>query len=300
MDAKFTAVLNDQLEAIKAATYDIKFAVLKARLFIPVSNEVDTGATSITYRQWTEYGVAKIIANYADDLELVNALVEEFTSPVKSIGKAYQFTVQDLRASAMSGARLDSRLATAARNAIERGIEQIAAFGRIGTDPSGGLTGLLNHPNVPLVTPITGSWASATPAQIVADLNKIVASVVTSTLETHTPNTILMSSDLFEIINQTPIAVDNQTTILRSFLANNVYITDIDTWQPTELADAGGTGPRLVCYFRDPEVLELEIPQEFEQFPPEARNLSFIVNCHARVGGVIIHYPFAIAYMDGL
>lgn len=300
MDDKFTAVLNDELEFIKARTFDIQYPEMKARRFVPVSNEADPGAESITYRQWDEYGMAKIIANYADDLELVDALVEEFTSKVHGIGKAYQFSIQDLRRAALSGNRLDARRAMAARRAIERGIEQIAAFGAIGTNPSGGLTGLLNHPNVPLVVPITGTWSTATAAEIIADLNKLVSSIVTSTKETQLPDTLILDQTSFALIAQKPVAVDNQTTVLRSFLANNPYIRNIDTWFLNELADTDGTGPRVVAYRRDPEVLSLEIPQEFEQLPPEARNLSFIVNCHARVGGVLIYYPLAVAYMDGI
>jgi hypothetical protein len=55
----------------------------------------------------------------------------------------------------------------------------------------------------------------------------------------------------------------------------------------------------VVAYLRNPEVLELEIPQDFEQFAPERRNLEFIVNCHARCGGVLVYQPLAMAYMDG-
>ena len=77
-------------------------------------------------------------------------------------------------------------------------------------------------------------------------------------------------------------------------------ITDVDFWHKLDLADAAGTGPRMVTYQRDPEVLELVIPQEFEQFPPQARNLAFVVPCHARVGGVVVYYPLAIVYTDGL
>ena len=41
------------------------------------------------------------------------------------------------------------------------------------------------------------------------------------------------------------------------------------------------------------------IPQEFEQFPPQPRNLSLIIPCHKRFGGVSLRYPMAITYMDG-
>ena len=56
-----------------------------------------------------------------------------------------------------------------------------------------------------------------------------------------------------------------------------------------DFADAAGTGPRMLTYQRDPEILELIIPQDFEQFPPQARNLAFVVPCHARIGGVVTH-----------
>lgn len=298
MDDKFTSVIAQELEFLKAQTYDIQYPELKARRFIPVSNEADPGAETISYKQWDEYGMAKIISNYADDLELVDVLAEKFTSDVHSLGKAYQFSIQDLRRAAMSGNQLDSRRAMAVRRANERAVEQIAATGAIGGEPSGGLGGLTNNANVPLVVLPNGTWAAATPANIIEDLNFIVSSVITATLEVHAPDTILLDTASFALINQTPIAVDNQTTILRSFLANNPYITNIDSWFLLDTADAAGTGPRMVCYKRSPEVLTLEIPQEFEQLPPEARNLSFVVNCHSRIGGVIIYYPLAIAYAD--
>ena len=45
-----------------------------------MNNSVNPGATTITYRQWDNFGMAQIISNYADDPPLMDALVEEFTS----------------------------------------------------------------------------------------------------------------------------------------------------------------------------------------------------------------------------
>ncbi len=300
MDDKFSSVLSRELEHIKSRTFDIKYPALKARQFIPMGDQAPPGADTITYRQWDEYGMAKIIANYADDLELVNALVEEFSSKVHTIGKAYEFSRLDLMRMVESGNRLDFRLAVAARNAMENGIEQIAAFGAIGTNSSGGLTGLLNNPNIPTVAPVTGTWASATPAQILEDMNTLVGSIVTTTKEVHLPDTLILDQNSLQLIAQTPIGVDNQTTILRSFLANNPYIQAIDSWTLLEFADGAGTGPRIMAFKRDTEVMSLEVPMEFDQLPPEARNLAFIINCMGRVGGVIVYYPLALAYMDGI
>ena len=123
MDAKFTAVLERQLEFIKTRTYDIMYPEMKARQFIPVNNDVDTGAETITYRQWDMIGMAQIIANYGDDMPLIDELVEEFEQKVQGLGAAYEWSIQDLRRSAMAGASLDQRRARAARRSIEQQIE---------------------------------------------------------------------------------------------------------------------------------------------------------------------------------
>jgi len=295
LDVNESAHLARELEFIKAKTYDIRYPTMKARQFVPTASDVDPGADTITYWSWDWRGMAKVIANYADDLPSVDAFKTEHKAPVVSIGDSYSWSIQDLRRSAMAGSRLDTRRAAAARMAVERKIDEMAAFGEADT----GITGFLNNANVPLTPPVTGTWSTATPAQIVEDLNTGVQAIIDATMETEIPDTVLLDTALFGIIAQTPIATDNQTTILKSFLANNPYIRNIDQWTKLALADAAGTGPRCVFYRRSPDVLTLEIPQDFEQFPPQERNLAFVVNTHARVGGVLIYYPLAITYMDG-
>jgi hypothetical protein len=296
-DAKYTAVLEQQLEFIKTRTYDIVYPEMKARQLIPVNNDVDSGAETITYRQWDEIGMAQIIANYADDLPRIDALVEEFQQKIKGLGAAYEWSIQDLRRSAMAGANLDQRRARAARRSIEQQIENIAALG----NAKAGLTGFAKHPNVPLVVPITGSWASATGAQMVADLMHLASSIVTSNKETFLPDTTVLDVSRYNLLAITRISTTGDTngTALEAFLRSNPWVTNVGTWNKLALADVSNTGPRLVCYKRDAEVLTLEIPQEFEQFPPQAKNLSFLVPVHARIGGVIVYYPLAMAYMDG-
>jgi len=297
LDANETAHLERQLEHVKSQTYDVKFGPMKARNFIPVDNSADPGAVSTVYRQWTEFAMAQLISNYADDIPLVDVAATEFLVPVKSIGLGYQWSIQDLRSAAMAGSQLDMRKARACRMGIERKIDDMGAFG----EPTiTGLTGLLNNPNVPItVVPNAGAWTTLTPAEIIENLNAMAQAVNLATLEVFSADTILLDPVAFNHIAQTPIATDNQTTILRSFLANNPYISSIDQW--TKLSTAGaGSVTRAVTYFRDPIVVQFNIPQEFEQFPPQARNLTFVVPCHARVGGVEMHYPLAMAYTDGI
>ncbi len=296
IDDKYTAILARELEYVRARTYDVVYPEKKARRLIPVDSSVPAGARTITYDQWDAFGMAVIVSNYADDLPMVDVMKEQFSSVVQSIADAYQWSTQDLEEAAMvPGARLNQRRAGAARLFIENRFEDIAAFGA----SVGGLKGLLNHPNVALVAPTTGTWSTATAEQMVDDAGKLVQAVVDNTEETFLPNTLVMDS-----VNKGRMAnkkmVNTDTTALKWFLDNNEYINSVETWYKCKLADAASTGPRICCYKKDPIVLELVIPMEFRQQPPQPRNLSFVVPCQARIGGVTVYYPLAIAYMDGL
>lgn len=305
LDAKYTAALDLQLEHVRSRTYDIQYPELKARRLIPVDTSVDPGAETVAYYQWDSYGIAEIVTNFAGDLSLVDAKAEKFTSPVHSIGKAYQYSVQDLRRAAMAGNELDQRRARAARRAIELEIDEIASVG----DAKAKLSGLFNHLNIPVSAAtsdgtstrwVGGRTTPKAPELVKKDMNDAVTAIRVATLETQSPDTIILPTTEFSYINDTSINNVLDNTILQSFLKNSSWVKNVESWHKLNTADATGTGPRMLVYKRDPEVLELVIPQDFEQFPPQARNLSFVVPCHARIGGVVVYYPLALRYMDGI
>lgn len=299
LDAGETAALARQLEYIYAQTYDVKYAELKARRFIPIDTSVDAGAEFYTYRQWDMFGMAKLIANYADDLPRVDSLAKEFPAPIKSLGASYGFSIQDMRRAAMAGSQLDARRARAARRAHEQAFDDLMAFG----NADAGLSGFTNNTNVPIVPAVTGAWITnaATSLQMIEDLNELVNSIVLATFETFIPDTLLLDNTSFQRINSTPMSStgDADKTVLRFFLDNNPYITSVDQWNKLNAAGAAGVS-RAIAYKRSEEVLAGVEPQAFEQFPPQARNLEFVVPTHSRVGGVRIQYPHAVAYMDDL
>jgi len=297
-DAKFSANLSRELEHIRAKTYDVVYPEMKARQFVPVDNSVPSGALTVTYRQWDLIGMAKLIHDYADDLPMFDALVEEFTSPVRSYGGKYGYSIQDLRAAAMSGSQLPARRARAARRGMEQLVESVACFG----NTKAGLGGFAKNANVSLVSVVNGTWATATGAEMIEDMNKLVNDTVIANKETFAPDTILLDVELYTLFSSTRISTtgDTHTTAMQAFLASSPHIKNIFSWNQLALADAAGTGPRAICYKRDPEVLELVIPQEYEELPPQPNGLKFEIPCHGRIGGVVIYYPLAVAYMDGL
>jgi hypothetical protein len=297
-DSKFTAVLAKQLEYVKTKTYDIVYPAFKGRMLVPVNNEVPSGAKTMAYIQWDSFGIANIIANYADDIELVDVLAEEFTIKLHGIGKGYSYSIDDLRASAMANTRLETKKAAATRRAVEQKIENMSAIG----DSVVGATGLANNANVTLITPITGTWSGATGAQQVADMLKFERSIISTNKETFLPTTLVLDMTSYGLFNSTRISTtgDTHTTAKQAFLASAQSVTEVVAWDKVALADAAGTGPRAIMYDKNPDVLELIIPQEYEQFPPQPKNYSFMIPAHAKCGGVVMYYPIAVGYMDGL
>jgi hypothetical protein len=88
-------------------------------------------------------------------------------------------------------------------------------------------------------------------------------------------------------------------TILQYILKTSPAIKNIE-WL-TELKGAGATGTdRMMAYPRDPQHLTLEIPQAFEQFEPQQEGMSFEIPCHEETAGVIVYYPLALAFGDGI
>jgi hypothetical protein len=176
-------------------------------------------------------------------------------------------------------------------------MDQLAATG----DATYGLPGFVNNANVPLVTPTNGTWTTGpnTPTEIVADLNKLVNAIVTATSEVHIPDTLLLAPALYGYIASTPWSGNSDTTILKWFLANNPYIKNVDQWARLATADAAGTGPRIVCYKRDPSCVAMVVPQESQRSAPQVDGLAVEVFVTGRVGGVKVEHPLSMAYMDG-
>lgn len=301
LDADESVFFARELEFVKSKSYDKKYPELKARTLIPVSNEAEPWADAIVYESFDMVGFAKMIVGYSDDLPRADVKGTEFINPVKSVGASYGYNIMEVRKSRARGKNLEQRKANAAKRAILQEENRIAFLG----DAKTNLKGFLNHANVPVLTlPADGTgstttWSTKTTAQILRDMHAIVNAPINNTLGVEQPNTLLLPRTSYLYVKSTPWATNNDgRTILDLFLQQQSGIS-VDWLNELETAGAGAT-KRAVAYRRDPEALTLEIPQDFEQFDPQPRNLEFVVPCHSRIGGVIFYYPMSATYADGI
>lgn len=300
LDAAETLFFERELEHRKAQTYDVIRAPLKAFELIPVSTEAGAGAESITYEQYDSTGIAKIIANYADDLPRADVKGKEFTARVKSVGDSYGYSLQEVRAAQMAGKPLEQRKSNAAARAQRELWNRVAFFG----DPANGLPGWITNPNVPSAPVAAGAstdteWSTKTPNEILADLNDAVNGIVDLTNGAEKPDTIVLPIAQYTLIATRRASDGTDTTILEFFLKSSPFITSVEWANELKGAFTGGTDGFIV-YRRDPDAMEFEMPVSFEQLPVQERGLEFLVPCHSRIAGTIIRYPLSQAFRRGI
>lgn len=300
LDEAASILFVRDLEQVRAKAYNVKFAMFKAKMLIPVDSEMDPGVEVITYQQFTEVGMAKIISDYAQDLPRADVKGKEFNSTVKTIGTSYGYNIQEAEAAAFAKKPLKQMKANAARKANDLQVDQLARNGSAAHN----LLGLLNQPNATTYVIPNGAagdteWTTKTPDEILADLNGIAAAIVETTLEVEIPDTIILPTAQYNLIAGTRLGDGSDITILKHFLATNPYIKNVFSWWALNQAGAA-SADRMVCYRRDPDALQLVIPLDFQQLPPQDRALETVIPCRSRFGGVVLYYPLSMAYGDGI
>lgn len=301
LDSAQQVFLSRQLEYVKQKAVETLFAELKAPKLIPVSNEAGPGAEKIVYRQYTMIGAAQFIANYALDFKRVDIVAEEVVTTVKSIGAAYGYSVQDIRAAMQAGLNLEQRRANAAARAILQQENSIAFNG----DTNHNLYGLFTHPNVPAAAvPADGpggltTFASKTPDQIIRDVNNLINDIKTNTKEVENPDSVLFPTSIWSMLKSTPRSSNSDTTIAQFLMNNHPDIKNWDSVVELETAGVGAT-KMMMAYTRNPDKVTLEIPQPYETFPAQQRGLDFEVPVHERIAGVIFYYPLSANMAYGI
>lgn len=293
-DANETMVLARQMEIVKQKVLEKKYPEMIGRSLVPPSPDGDNASQFYVVRYWDEFTMAKVVVNYATDFPLVGMVMSESYAKFFSIGNAFQYSIQDLREAAKAGVDVSARKAQIARDGIERAIDDIVFRGV----PANGSYGLMNQPNVPVFTFPTGNWASATGQQILDDLMAWVQSVVNATNEALPPNTIVLDAPTYGYLSTKIVGLNLNETVLSVFKKINPYITTVAKSVKLNTLDSAGTGPRAICYRRDPDVLEFVMGQEFEMFPGDQEAMVITTACHARIGGVNVFHPLALSYAE--
>jgi hypothetical protein len=273
--------LERQLEYIRPQIFEVAYADIKYPTLLPVTSEAGQGAQTFTYRIMDSTGEFKLIADAADDLPRSDISQVERSINIRSFGGSFGYTVQELRAAQMANIALEQRRAAAVRRAYEEKVEAVAMFG----ESTVGLAGFFNNSTVDVIAAdywFTGATASGTSQEMLELLNYGVSAIINASNMKEQPDTILLAYEDYNKISTTRNSDSSDVTVLEYLDKDNSVLNT----------------NRMVVYKRDPEKVQLHIPQPLELFPPQQRGLEFIVPAHARVGGVALYYPKSVIYVQ--
>jgi len=289
--------LQRQLEYIRPQVFETAYADIKYPTILPVTSEAGNAAQTFTYRIMDSTGEFKLIADAADDLPRADISQIERSINIRSFGGSFGYTVQELRAAQMANVALEQRRAVAVRRAYEEKVESVAMFG----ESTVNMAGFFNNATVDIIA--ADKWfttAGITAQEMNELLNYGVTAVVNGSNMKEEPDTILLAYEDYNKASTTRNSDSSDVTVLEYFLRTNPYIRNVEPINQLTKGKNGGklNTSRMVVYKRDPEKLQLHIPQPLELFPPQQRGLEFIVPAHARVGGVAIYYPKSVIYVQ--
>lgn len=280
-----------QLDYVKSRIYQRKYPQLLGMNLLPISTDVPEYAEQIIQRWFDEVGIAKVIANYADDLPRADVRMKETSVRVRSIGDSYGYNIMEIMASRATGAGLDVKKAGAARRAIEQKLHRIALVG----DAAYGLYGILNFPNLPDVTLTVGDWLNAATDgdEILADLENLWTSLAVQSRGVHVPNKLILPPQQAAAARTKRLTgTTNGETAMSRWLANHPGISVTET---QEFKDVGGVAgdDRIILGEFTEENIRFELVMPFNQMTAQERNLEAVVPCLARTAGVQCDYPLA-------
>lgn len=291
-----------QTSHIEREVNEIEYPDIQYSQLIPVDTSAPEWVKTITFFSMDKVGAAGWINGNADDIPLASTERSKFESQIHMAGIGYGYGLEEISQAAQLGIPLTADDAIAARRAYEEFVDRVALQG----DTSKGFNGFFNYPGVVAGSAVTGNWATATPDQVLADVNTSLSLQAEGTLYTSFADTCLLPYDKFLMLATRKVNEQGLESILTYLQKNNIYTAQ--TGRPLTIrgllglkqAGAGGT-PRMITYRRNPQVLKMHIPMPHKFLPVwQAGAIRWEVPGIFRLGGVDIRRPAEVRYTDGI
>ena len=314
LDAGESLQTARELVQIKKVLYYTQFPQFMADKLCPVSSQGNTGAKNVGYDMLSPTGMAEVVDDDAQDPPVANVKKDQVTQPVVTLKLAIKWNIQDLREAAlsqMSGLSANFSFTEEKTRAVLLGIKRKEEDIFVRGDADHNVPGFCNNTNInaqALPTALaTVSWAAATSEELVGMLNSLRNSVSTGSKNVFLVNTILMSPAAYDLISTKPFSGTSGTateTVLSFYLRTQRMIVpnfDIINYPYLEGLNSA-TAYRIIGYFKDPMILNQEIPQPMETFGPITNDggQTFTTTVRERHAGIQLRYPVACKYIAPL
>lgn len=278
-----------QLTASLNRAYEQEYADNSVVNIFPVTNEIPSHAKYFEYPEFDGVGIAQIIADYSDDLPLVDALMTEKQGKVFRFGNAFMISIDEIKVGAATGKSLSARKQALAFEAHDNLLDKLVWSG----SAPHGIVSVFDHPNINTVV-ASGLWSDATVA--VNDVTAMIDAVETSTQGFHHVTDILLPASARRYMQR---LVDNTTLSYGElFTRNNPGIT-LRYMQFLDNYDGAG-GKAALAFEKNPLNASIEIPEATNVLPAQPKDLHFRFPVTSKSTGLVIYRPLTFAVIKGI
>lgn len=277
-----------QLTAALNRAYEKEYAENSVVNIFPVTNEIPGHAKYFEYPEFDGVGIAQIIADYSDDLPLVDAFMTEKQGKVFRFGNAFLISIDEIKAGAATGQSLSTRKQSLAFEAHDNLLDKLVWSG----SAPHGISSVFDHPNINNV--VAGTWNSA--AAAMADITALIDAIETSTNGTHTATDILLPASARRLMQE--LVPNTSISYAQLFATNNSginlrYLQFLDNYD-------GAGGKAALAFEKNPLNMSIEIPEATNVLPGQPKDLHFKYPVTSKATGLIVYRPLTIAVMKGI
>ena len=280
------------LQAIDKVIYEAPKEELIARSIFNVKTDIHPGAESYGYNVMTRSGAAKIIANGADDLPLVDTDMKRFQQPIFTIAAGVRFSVQEIRQAQLTGQSVDATKSETARRAIAEKENSFIFSG----DVKVGVKGVVNGEGIQVMN-APKKWKDATSEEIVEQVRQARAKITTIPGFRTASLKLIVSSEQYEQLDRRYGEYDARTIL--KVIQERGWFSSIEAVYDLDGAGTSGSDCFIIMDTR-PSTCEILLPMDITRFEQEWAYPNWKVPFEERCGGALIRTPYAIIRVDGI
>lgn len=288
------------LQAIDNILYEAPKEELVARSILNVKTDVHPGAEFYGYNVLTRSGSAKIIANGADDIPMVDTDMTRHIVTIYSIATSFRVSIQEQRAAQLTNSPIDATKAETARRAISEKENNISFIG----DKKFNIMGIANATGIQISNAAangTGSstkWSAKTSEQIIEDVRLAKKKITVLPGYGGAVLVLALPPDQYEELNRRYSDFDSRT--IRKVLEENSWFAS----GIKRVADLTGVGTSstdaMIIMDTAKSTAELLLPMDITRHKEEYKFPNTKVPLEERFGGVILRAPQAVIRVDGI
>jgi len=292
MPKELATIENRDLLAMEKVVLEAPKEELVGRRLEPPITDVNPGAETYGYSVLTRYGAAKIMANGADDLPLVDEDLERQFQPIYTIALGMSYTMQEVRAANMAGQPLDTMRGASVRRGIAEKENDLIFNG----DPSIKLKGIVNADGIQAIS-ADKTFAKSTGEEILETLRKAKSLITVTPGYSGARLKLVLPAQEYEELGKKFNTYDSRSTL--EAIQGRGWFSSIETTSALSGKGDAGTDCAMILDSTAATAGFL-LPQDITQYQQEQNYPNIRVPFDERTGGIVVKVPYAMLRLSGI